>query len=277
MEVKDAFAAWEFRFNDENVLSVYFFSHIAFQWRESTHGFQGTGSNPFHVMMGKEPPADLQWYPHIELEITFKPDEPRNLANIKEVSLAINKIEDTGSYGIPLFSNYGGNNPRSVDGHEKLETVFGVDGKLDMVFKGETIVRTSKFTWDVELKDQPVVGSEQSFSSGSRRLLRNGPAAGDTVSTNTESGEDNGRFSSDRCGVCRSAISIVRSASPKWWKLAAVPALIAATQHLFHGGYMGDLFAKAWMGFACGYLVFVSVSVGVVKLIRVSLENRRTE
>jgi hypothetical protein len=64
---------------------------------------------------------------------------------------------------------------------------------------------------------------------------------------------------------------------PKWWKLAAVPALIAAPNIFFHGGYMGDVFATAWMGFACGYLVFVWIIVGVVRLIRRSLENRRKE
>ena len=156
MNVKDAFAVWEFGFNDENVLSVYFFPTLLSSDERARMASKEPGSNPFHVMMGKEPPADLQWYPHIELEITFKPDEPRNSENITNVFLAINKIEDTGTYSIPLFSNYGGNNPRSADGHENLETVFSVDGKLDMVFKGGTTAR-SKFAWDVDLKDQPVV------------------------------------------------------------------------------------------------------------------------
>ena len=64
---------------------------------------------------------------------------------------------------------------------------------------------------------------------------------------------------------------------PKWWRLAAVPALIAAPGIFFHGGYMGDVFATMWMIFACGYLVFVWAIVGVVKLVRVSLEKRRNE
>jgi hypothetical protein len=156
MNVKDAFAAWGFGFNDENVLSVYFFPTLLSNDERARMASKEPGSNPFHVMMGKERPADLQWYPHIELEITFKPDEPRNSEDITKVFLAINKIEDTGTYSIPLVSSFGGDNPTSVDGHEKLETVFSGDGTLDMVFKGGTTAR-SKFAWDVELKDLPVV------------------------------------------------------------------------------------------------------------------------
>ena len=62
---------------------------------------------------------------------------------------------------------------------------------------------------------------------------------------------------------------------PKWWRLAAIPALIAAPGVFFHGGYMGDVFATMWMIFACAYLVVVWVIVGVVKLIRVLLARRR--
>ena len=64
---------------------------------------------------------------------------------------------------------------------------------------------------------------------------------------------------------------------PKWWRLAAIPALIAAPGIFFHGQYMGAVFATMWMTFACRYLVLVWVIVGVVKLIRRSLENRRRE
>ena len=64
---------------------------------------------------------------------------------------------------------------------------------------------------------------------------------------------------------------------PKWWRLAAVPALIAAPGILFHGGYIVDVFATMWMIFACAYLVVVWVIVGIVKLIRVLLARRRSK
>ena len=64
---------------------------------------------------------------------------------------------------------------------------------------------------------------------------------------------------------------------PKWWRLAAVPALIAAPGIFFHDGYMGDVFATMWMIFACAYLVVVWMIVGIVKLIRVILQRRRRE
>ena len=62
---------------------------------------------------------------------------------------------------------------------------------------------------------------------------------------------------------------------PKWWRLAAVPALIAVPGIVSHGGYMGDELATMWMILASGYLVFVWSIVGVAKLIRVSLKTRR--
>ena len=62
---------------------------------------------------------------------------------------------------------------------------------------------------------------------------------------------------------------------PKWWRLAAIPALIAAPGIFFHDGYMGDVFATMWMIFACAYLVVVWFIVGVVKLIRVLLARHR--
>ena len=62
---------------------------------------------------------------------------------------------------------------------------------------------------------------------------------------------------------------------PKWWRLAAIPALIAVPGVISHGGYMGDELATMWMILASGYLVFVWIIVGVVKLIRRPLENRR--
>ena len=63
---------------------------------------------------------------------------------------------------------------------------------------------------------------------------------------------------------------------PKWWwRLAAVPGLIAAPGIFSHGGYMGDVFATMWMIYACAYLVVVWGMFGGVKLIRVLLERRR--
>lgn len=64
---------------------------------------------------------------------------------------------------------------------------------------------------------------------------------------------------------------------PKWWRLAAVPALVVAPGIFFHGGYMGDVFAALSMIYACGYLVIVWGFVGVVKLIRMLLKRRRSE
>ena len=62
---------------------------------------------------------------------------------------------------------------------------------------------------------------------------------------------------------------------PKWWRLAALPALIAAPGIFFHDGYMGDVFATMWMIYACAYLVFVWIVVGCAKLIRVMLQRRK--
>ena len=56
---------------------------------------------------------------------------------------------------------------------------------------------------------------------------------------------------------------------PKWWRLAAIPALYAAPGIFFHNGYMGDVFAAMLMIIASAYLVAVWVLVGLVKFIRV--------
>lgn len=64
---------------------------------------------------------------------------------------------------------------------------------------------------------------------------------------------------------------------PKWWRLAAIPSLMAAPGIFFHDGYMGDVFATMWMIFACAYLVVVWMAVGVVKLIRVTLNRRKSD
>ena len=61
---------------------------------------------------------------------------------------------------------------------------------------------------------------------------------------------------------------------PKWWRLAAIPALLAAPGIFFHGGYMGDVFAAMSMIYACAYLVLVWVFVGFVKLTRTLLKRR---
>ena len=56
---------------------------------------------------------------------------------------------------------------------------------------------------------------------------------------------------------------------PKWWRLAAIPALYAAPGIFFHDGYMGDIFAAMFMIYASAYLVVVWVFLGLVKFIRV--------
>lgn len=64
---------------------------------------------------------------------------------------------------------------------------------------------------------------------------------------------------------------------PKWWRLAAIPALIAAPGIFFHDGYMGDVFATMWMIVACAYLVIVWMTVGLVKVIRVMLNRQEPD
>lgn len=64
---------------------------------------------------------------------------------------------------------------------------------------------------------------------------------------------------------------------PKWWRLAAIPALLAAPGIFFHDGYMGEVFAGAAMIYAGAYLVVVWGVVGVAKLIGLLLKRRRAK
>jgi hypothetical protein len=53
---------------------------------------------------------------------------------------------------------------------------------------------------------------------------------------------------------------------PKWWKLAAVPALFAVPGIFSHDGYMGEVFATLFLMIGCGYLGLVLVIAGALKL-----------
>ena len=64
---------------------------------------------------------------------------------------------------------------------------------------------------------------------------------------------------------------------PKWWRLAAIPALIAAPGIFFNDKNIGDAFATMWMIIACAYLVVIWAIVGVVKLVGMCLDNRQNE
>ena len=51
---------------------------------------------------------------------------------------------------------------------------------------------------------------------------------------------------------------------PKWWKIASVPALLAAPGIFSHGGYMGDVFATLSLVIACVYLGLVLAVARIV-------------
>jgi hypothetical protein len=61
---------------------------------------------------------------------------------------------------------------------------------------------------------------------------------------------------------------------PKWWKLAAVPALLVVLVIIDHSGYMGDVLAVIPLMWACGYLVLVWVVLGVTRVVQQCLRPR---
>lgn len=159
MDVKDAYAGWALG-GDGNVLSIFFFPTLLLDDERERMASKEPGSDSFFVTANKasHDPAKFQWYPYIRLEITFKPNEPRSSENILDVFLAVNKLDDTGSHSIQLVTGFGGKmSPLIADGHEKLETMFTEDGKLQMTFKGKATIVDNVFAWNVSLKDQPVV------------------------------------------------------------------------------------------------------------------------
>ena len=54
---------------------------------------------------------------------------------------------------------------------------------------------------------------------------------------------------------------------PKWWKLAAIPALIVVPGIFSHEGYMGEVFATMALIYACVYLGIVLAVALIVKWI----------
>jgi hypothetical protein len=64
---------------------------------------------------------------------------------------------------------------------------------------------------------------------------------------------------------------------PRWWKLAAVPALLLApmiVSEWLQPSYMSDVLTAMMAIFTCGYLVLVWVVFGITKLVQRAYERR---
>jgi hypothetical protein len=64
---------------------------------------------------------------------------------------------------------------------------------------------------------------------------------------------------------------------PRWWKLAALPALYVVWPILHeraHPTYMGDVFMMMFAVYACGYLLLAWAVFGVTTFIRRQMKKR---
>ena len=146
MDVKEAFAVW--RVDGENRLNIYLFPSFLTGKERERLGSKEPLNGPFHVALKKETPdpAKWRWYPFAKVQIEFATDEPRTMENITSVYLFL-----------PIFGE---------DRHKKGDAsipcdvsslVVTGDGKLEMTFQGDERLGSNSCSWNVEMKNQPIV------------------------------------------------------------------------------------------------------------------------